>query len=89
MTAYKRQADAYVTWLQTDGAEHEDAFTDVVCAEAAVTAWCRHLMIAKAAPATINQALAAAAPGTARSWPPCCTPGPGWKNAPSWRSPTC
>ena len=57
--AYKRQASAYVTWLDEHAADHPDAFADLVGAEAAVTAWRRHLMRAKASPATINQALAA------------------------------
>jgi integrase/recombinase XerC len=59
--AYKRQTAAFVAWLAADGAaEHPDAFTDVVGAEAAVTAWRRHLLQArKAGPQTVNQALAA------------------------------
>jgi integrase len=57
--AYKRQTRAYVTWLDEHAADHPDAFADLVGAEAAVTAWRRHLMRAKASPATINQALAA------------------------------
>jgi hypothetical protein len=56
--AYKRQTAAYVAWL-AENADHADAFSDVVGAEAAVTAWRRHLMTGKAAPASINQALAA------------------------------
>ncbi len=56
--AYKRQTAAYVAWL-AGNADHADAFSDVVGAEAAVTAWRRHLMTGKAAPASINQALAA------------------------------
>jgi integrase/recombinase XerD len=56
--AYKRQTAAYVAWL-AGNADHADAFSDVVGAEAAVTAWRRHLMTSKAAPASINQALAA------------------------------
>jgi len=57
--AYRRQTTAYVSWLtfRTDG--HPDAFADTVGAEAAVTAWRRHLLRAKASPATVNQALAA------------------------------
>lgn len=57
--AYKRQAGAYVTWLSGHAGEHPDAFVDVVGAEAAVTAWRRYLLAHKAAPASINQALAA------------------------------
>ena len=38
---------------------HSDAFTDLVGAETAVAAWRKHLMTGKAAPASINQALAA------------------------------
>jgi len=57
--AYKRQTSAYVTWLDEHAADHPDAFADLVGAESAVTAWRRHLMRAKASPATINQALAA------------------------------
>ena len=56
--AYKRQTAAYVAWL-AGNADHADAFSNVVGAEAAVTAWRRHLMTSKAAPASINQALAA------------------------------
>jgi integrase/recombinase XerC len=56
--AYKRQTTAYAAWL-AENADHADAFSDVVGAEAAVTAWRKHLMTGKAAPATINQALAA------------------------------
>jgi hypothetical protein len=56
--AYKRQTAAYVAWL-AGNADHADAFSGVVGAEAAVTAWRRHLMTSKAAPASINQALAA------------------------------
>jgi integrase len=58
--AYRRQTSAYVAWLHTHAGEHPDAFADVVGAEAAVTAWCRHLLRGKkSSPATINQALAA------------------------------
>ncbi|MER7130104.1 tyrosine-type recombinase/integrase [Streptosporangium saharense] len=61
--AYRRQARAFVTWL-TDDADgvhgaHPDAFADVVGAEAAVTAWRRHLLTRRASPATVNQGLAA------------------------------
>ena len=57
--AYRRQTSAYVTWLTERAAAHPDAFADLVGAEAAVTAWRKDLMAGKAAPATINQALAA------------------------------
>ncbi|MBG0831619.1 tyrosine-type recombinase/integrase [Planomonospora sp. ID67723] len=57
--AYRRQAHAYRTWLDDHRAEHPDAFTDVVGAESAVTAWRRHLLAAGASPATVNQGLAA------------------------------
>jgi hypothetical protein len=58
--AYRRQSAAYVTWLTSRAADHSDAFTDVVGAEAAVTAWRKHpLRKNKASPATINQGLAA------------------------------
>lgn len=40
-------------------AQHPDAFVDQVGAEAAVTAWRRHLIATKASPSTVNQALAA------------------------------
>ncbi|MCW2943166.1 MAG: Integrase/recombinase XerC [Actinomycetia bacterium] len=57
--AYKRQTAAYLTWLGERAAEHPDAFADLVGAEAAVTAWRRHLTISKASPASVNQGLAA------------------------------
>jgi integrase len=58
--AYRRQAAAYVTWLNQHTSDHPDAFADVVGAEAAVTAWRRHLLrTAKASPSSVNQALAA------------------------------
>ncbi|MGI8313162.1 tyrosine-type recombinase/integrase [Saccharopolyspora hattusasensis] len=58
--AYRRQCAAYVAWLTRNAAKHPDAFTDLVGAEAAVTAWRKHLIrSAKASPASINQALAA------------------------------
>ncbi|MFI6505866.1 hypothetical protein [Nonomuraea typhae] len=57
--AYKRQSAAYTAWLTERAADHEAAFADVVGAEAAVTAWRRHLVRGKASPASINQALAA------------------------------
>uniref|UniRef100_UPI003F497EFB tyrosine-type recombinase/integrase n=1 Tax=Streptosporangium sp. CA-256172 TaxID=3240076 RepID=UPI003F497EFB len=57
--AYRRQSSAYAAWLVEHGADHDDAFADVVGAEAAVTAWRKHMMGARRSPATINQALAA------------------------------
>jgi integrase len=57
--AYRRQCAAYVAWLGQHTADHPDAFVDVVGAEAAVTAWRRHLLRRKASPANVNQALAA------------------------------
>ncbi|PZS32923.1 MAG: hypothetical protein DLM58_08880 [Pseudonocardiales bacterium] len=59
VTSYRRQAAAYVAWLQKRTGDHADAFTDLVGAEAAVTAWRRELLRAKASPSTVNQALAA------------------------------
>lgn len=56
--AYLRQARAHVDWL-TLGGRHADAFDDEVGARAAVEAWRKHLLVAKASPATVNQALAA------------------------------
>ncbi|MFI7468164.1 tyrosine-type recombinase/integrase [Nonomuraea sp. NPDC049646] len=57
--AYKRQAGAYDAWLAGHSADHGDAFADVVGAEAAATAWRRHLIDSGSSPASINQALAA------------------------------
>ncbi|HEX4815360.1 MAG TPA: tyrosine-type recombinase/integrase [Nonomuraea sp.] len=58
--AYRRQCAAYVAWLGEHAAQHPDAFDDVVGGEAALTAYRRHLAgVAKASPATINQALPA------------------------------
>jgi site-specific recombinase XerD len=57
--AYKRQTRAFTAWLTERAADHPDAFGDVVGAEAAVTAWRRHLIEGRAKPATVNQALAA------------------------------
>lgn len=59
VATYRRQAAAYVDWLGKDGADHTDAFTDLIGAEAAVTAWRRALLRDGASPATVNQALAA------------------------------
>jgi len=60
ITAYRRQTTTYLAWLTEHAADHEDAFADVVGAEAAVTAWREHLLRRqKASPATVNQALAA------------------------------
>jgi integrase len=58
VSAYRRQAEAYLAWW--DPHQHPDAFADQVGAEAAATAWRRHLLAeAKQAPASVNQALAA------------------------------
>ncbi len=57
--AYRARARAYATWLAQHASEHPDAFVDQVGAEAAVTAWRRHLIATKASPSTVNQALAA------------------------------
>jgi integrase len=57
--AYKRQTRAFAGWLTDHTVDHPDAFADVVGAEAAVTAWRRHLIQDRAKPATVNQALAA------------------------------
>ena len=59
VTAYRRQATAYVDWLGQDGTDHSDAFTDTIGAEAAVTTWRRRLLRSGASPAAVNQALAA------------------------------
>ena len=58
VTAYRRQTAAYLAWLREHAADHPDAFADAVGAEAAVTAWRRHLL-RRRSPATVNQALAA------------------------------
>ena len=57
--AYKRQSAAYAGWLAAHAAAHGDAFTDLVGAEGAVTAWKRDMITARAGPSTVNQALAA------------------------------
>ncbi|MFI7074946.1 tyrosine-type recombinase/integrase [Micromonospora sediminicola] len=57
--AYRARARAYATWLGQHAGEHPDAFVDQVGAEAAVTAWRRHLITTKASPSTVNQTLAA------------------------------
>lgn len=57
--AYRARARSYAAWLGEHAGEHPDAFVDQVGAEAAVTAWRRHLIAAKASPSTVNQALAA------------------------------
>jgi integrase len=57
--AYRRQAAAYAAWLAAHTGDHPDAFTDTVGAEAAVTAWRRHLLRCRASPVSVNQALAA------------------------------
>jgi len=57
--AYRARAGAYAAWLGQHADAYPDAFLDQVGAEAAVTAWRRHLLAAKASPSTVNQALAA------------------------------
>ena len=57
--AYKRQAGTYAAWLAANASSHGDAFTGLVGAEGAVTAWKRDMLAARAGPATVNQALAA------------------------------
>lgn len=57
--AYRARTRAYAAWLDQHAGEHQDAFVDQVGAEAAVTAWRRHLITTKAGPSTVNQALAA------------------------------
>ncbi len=57
--AYRRQCAAYAAWITEHADTHPDAFADLVGAEAAVTAWRRHLTKSRARPASINQALAA------------------------------
>jgi hypothetical protein len=52
--AYRWQCGAYAAWLAAHGEGHPDAFTDVIGAEAAVTAWRRHLLQRRASPASIN-----------------------------------
>ena len=59
VAAYRRQARAYLGWLAGHAGEHPDAFADQVGAEGAVTAWRRALLERRAAPASVNQALAA------------------------------
>lgn len=57
--AYRRQAGAYTAWLAEHAEDYPDAYTDVIGAEGAVTAWRRGLVHAKAAPSSVNQAIAA------------------------------
>lgn len=57
--AYRRQNTAFVTWLTEHAVDQPDAFVDRVGAEAAVTAWRRHLIAGRARPAMVNHALAA------------------------------
>ena len=60
VTAYRRQATAYVAWLAEDPGAHPDAFVDQVGAEAAVTAYRRKLLGPdRSSPSKTNQALAA------------------------------
>lgn len=57
--AYRRHLHAYLTWLAGQPGRHPDAWHDAIGAEAAVTAWRRHLLTERYAPSTVNQALAA------------------------------
>ncbi len=58
--AYRRQTSAYIAWLVVHAADYPDALGDLVGAQAAVTAWRRHLLRSrKFRPATVNQAPAA------------------------------
>lgn len=57
--SYRRQARAYLTWLEANALDHRDAFSDVVGAEGAVSAYRRHLLRGRASASTVNQALAA------------------------------
>ncbi|MEU4779975.1 site-specific integrase [Micromonospora sp. NPDC023633] len=57
--AYRARVRAYGAWLAAHARDHPDAFVDQVGAEAAVTAWRRHLVATKGSPSTVNQALAA------------------------------
>ena len=57
--AYKRQTTAYAAWLAGHAADHGDAFTDLVGAEGAVTAWRRDMITTRSSPSKVNQALAA------------------------------
>jgi site-specific recombinase XerD len=59
--AYRSQAAAYVAWLGANPGAHPDAFTDITGATAATKAWLRAQLAARAAPASINQGLAAVA----------------------------
>ena len=57
--AYRRHIHNYRTWLAGQAGTHPDAFRDAIGAEAAVTAWRRHLLTDRRAASTVNQALAA------------------------------
>lgn len=57
--AYGRQAHLYVNWQIEHVGLAPEAFQDVIGAEAAVTNWKRDLLAKGAAPASINQGLAA------------------------------
>lgn len=61
VNAYRRQATAFVAWLQSHPAAHPDAFVDQVGADAAVTAWRREMLHRRLSAASVNQALAALA----------------------------
>ncbi|GAA2168004.1 hypothetical protein GCM10009727_89030 [Actinomadura napierensis] len=57
--AYRRGCRAFTAWLAEHAPDHPDAFADVVGADAAVKAWRRSLLEARASVATVNQARAA------------------------------
>lgn len=60
VSAYQRQATAYIAWLDAHPGAHPDAFVDEIGAEAAVTAYRRKLLGPdRSSPSTVNQALAA------------------------------
>lgn len=60
--AYRRACRAFTAWLAERGAElHPDAFADVIGADAAVSAWRRSRLDARASVATVNQERAAVA----------------------------
>ncbi|MEU4675328.1 tyrosine-type recombinase/integrase [Amycolatopsis sp. NPDC023774] len=55
---YRRRADAYITWVRDNAAQHPAAFTDRDAAGAAVEAWREHLLLATTSgPSAVNQSL--------------------------------
>ncbi|SNS81055.1 tyrosine-type recombinase/integrase [Actinomadura mexicana] len=61
--AYRRACRAFTAWLADQGGAelHPDAFADVIGADAAVSAWRRSRLDARASVATVNQERAAVA----------------------------